>query len=220
MRKPMDSAILLAVCTALLYSWSTANYHGFLTTVSLDSDMMERSFHQVIYSGLVVSFGPVLLMLFLVTFTLYIWSHAVLPSYIDWVRGSIKTKRRIIRFRRYWIGKRISPAIEKHEKSRFNHAALCSLAGVVFILSLVYFEDLGQQQAKDIITKHATEENSLGSMISVVINKKEKSLRYLSCGEKNCAGIEAKSNKIYYFSQSSGYSFSYAPKNVTSASSE
>lgn len=42
MKKPIDSAILLAACTALLYSWSTANYHGFLTTVGLDSDMMER----------------------------------------------------------------------------------------------------------------------------------------------------------------------------------
>lgn len=212
MKKPIDSAILLAACTALLYSWSTANYHGFLTTVGLDSDMMERSFHQVIYSGLVVSFAPILLMLFLVAFVSFIWSHAILPSYIDWVRASVKSKRRVIKFRRYWIGKRITPTIEKNEKSRFNRAAIYSLSGFVFIVSLVYFENKGQQQAKDIIAKHLAGENNPGNMISVVIGSNDKTLRYLSCGAKNCAGIEDDSNRIYYFSQSSGHSFIYVPK--------
>ena len=218
MRKPIDSAILLAVCTALLYSWSTANYHGFLTVVGLDSDMMERSFHQVIYSGLIVSFGPIFLMLFLAASALYLWSHAILPSYIDWVRGSIKSKRRVIKFRCYWIGKRVTTTIEKQEKRRFNHAALYSLSCLAFIISLVYFEDKGQKQAKDIIAKHMAGENSPGSMVSVVISKNDKTLRYLSCGAKNCAGIEEKSNRIYYFFQSTGHSFIYVPKNVTSAS--
>jgi hypothetical protein len=219
MRKPIDSAILLAGCTALLYSWSTANYHGFLTTVSLDSDMMERSFHQVIYSGLVVSFVPILVMLFLVAFALFIWSHAILPVYLDWVRGGVRPKRRVIKFRRYWIGKRITPTIEKNEKSRFNRAAIYSLSGFAFIVSLIYFENKGQQQAKDIIAKHLAGENNPGNMISVVIGNNKKTLRYLGCGAKNCAGIEGESNRIYYFSQSTGHSFIYVPKNVTSASS-
>lgn len=212
MRKPLDSAIFLAACTALLYSWSTANYHGFLTTVNLDSDMMERSFHQVIYSGLVVSFGPILLIFFLIAITLFFWSHAILPSYIDWVRGSVKSKRRVVKFRRYWIGKRITPAIEKQEKKRFNYAALYSLSCFAFIVSLVYFENKGHQQAKDILAKHMADDNSTASMVSVVIGENEKSLRYLGCGAKNCAGIERNSNRVYYFSQSSGYSFIYVQK--------
>ncbi|ATD07094.1 hypothetical protein SIO17_08605 [Pseudoalteromonas piscicida] len=219
MGKPIDSAIFLAVCTALLYSWSTANYHGFLISVRLDSDMMERSFHQVIYGGLIISFGPILLTLVVASLSLYFWSHAILPSYIDWVRGSIRSKRRVIKFRRYWIGKRISPAIEKQEKSRFNRITFYSLAGLAFIFSLAYFENKGQQQAAEILEKHMADDNSSGSMITVFINKSEKTLRYLGCGAKNCAGIEEKSNKVYYFSQSSGYSFTYTPKNVIGASS-
>ncbi|PAU71178.1 hypothetical protein [Vreelandella alkaliphila] len=218
MRKPIDSAIFLAACTALLYSWSTANYHGFLIAASLDSDMMERSFHQVIYGGLVISFGPIILMLIVASLSLYFWSHAVLPSYIDWVRGSIKSKRRVIKIRRYWIGMRVSLGIEDQEKRRFNRVALYSLAGMVFILSLVYFENKGQQQAKEIIDRHMANDNSPGSMVTVLINKSEKKLRYLGCGAKNCAGIERNTNKVYYFSQSSGYSFTYTRKNVTSAS--
>ena len=84
-------------------------------------------------------------MLFLVAFALDLWSHAILPSYIDWVSGGVRSKKRIIQIRRYWIGKRVTPAIEKQEKSRFNHIALYSLAGLAFILSLVSFEDKGQQ---------------------------------------------------------------------------
>ena len=219
MGKSIDSAIFLAVCTALLYSWSTANYHGFLIAASLDSDMMERSFQQVIYGGLIVSFGPILLMLFIASLSLYFWSHAILPSYIDWVRSSVRSKRRVIKFRRFWIGKRITPAIEKQEKSRFNRIALYSLSGVAFILSLVYFENKGQQQANEVLEKHMASDNSPGSMITVSINKSEKTLRYLGCGAKNCAGIEKKSNKVYYFPQSVGYSYTYFPKNVTNASS-
>ncbi|WP_028672441.1 hypothetical protein [Saccharospirillum impatiens] len=209
MRKPIDSAIFLGACTAILYSWSTANYHGFLKAASLDSDMMERSFHQVIYGGLVISFGPILLMLLVVSLSLFFWSHAVLPSYIDWVRGSVKSKRRVIKIRRYWIGKRTAPSIEKQEKFRFNRVALCSLAGVGFVLSLAYFEYKGYQQANEVIYKHMASNNSPGSMIAVLINKSEKELRYLGCGAKNCAGIEENTNKVYYFTQSSGYSFTY-----------
>lgn len=212
MRKPIDSAIFLAACTAVLYSWSTANYHGFLIAASLDSDMMERSFHQVIYGGLIISFGPILLMLLVASLSLYFWSHAVLPSYIDWVRGSIKSKRRVIKIRRFWIGKRVALGIEKQEKRRFNHVALYSLVGFVFILSLAYFENKGHQQANEVIDKHMANDNGPSSVITVVINNSEKKLRYLGCGAKNCAGIEENTNKVYYFSQSSGYSFTYTRK--------
>ena len=54
----IDSAIFLAGFTAVLYAWSTAYYNGYLHVLHLDSDMMERSFHQVIYNGLLISFSP------------------------------------------------------------------------------------------------------------------------------------------------------------------
>lgn len=209
MKKPIDSAIFLAACTAVLYSWSTASYHGFLIVAKLDSDMMERSFHQVIYSGLVISIGPVILMLLLAWVLLFFWSHAVLPVYIDWVRSSVKSKRRVIKFRRYWVRRRVAPSIEKQEKSRFYRVTLYALGGVGYILSLVYFENEGRQQASEVIDKHMAGSNSSDSIITVLVDKSEKELRYLDCGAKNCAGIEEDTNKVYYFPQSSSYSFTY-----------
>lgn len=218
MRKSIDSAVLLATCTAVLYSWSTANYHGFLITVNLDPDMMERSFHQVIYSGFLVSFGSILSILFLIALSLLLWSHGILPDYIKYVRSSIKSKRRIIKFRHYWMGNKIISALEKQERNRFNYFLLYSFIGLAFILSLVYFEGKGQQHAKNIIERHLSGENDPTAIISVVIDDHKKILRYLGCGAKNCAGIEEETNRIYYFSQSSGYSVIYEVRDITGVS--
>ncbi|MBB1353518.1 hypothetical protein H5072_05635, partial [Pseudoalteromonas sp. SR45-5] len=121
MTKFIDSAILLAICTALLFSWSTAHYHGFLIAAHLDSDLMERSFHQVIYSGLMLSMLPLFLVLFTVSALLYSYSHMLLPEYVNFVRRSYKAKRKVVKTRKYWVGKRIAPEIEKREKKRFNN---------------------------------------------------------------------------------------------------
>ena len=76
-RLRLDSAVFIAGFTALLYTWSTAHYHGFLGTLRLDADMMERSFHQVIYSGLLISFAPVIIILILSALILYLYSFMV-----------------------------------------------------------------------------------------------------------------------------------------------
>ncbi|MBE9398997.1 hypothetical protein IOQ59_17185 [Pontibacterium sp. N1Y112] len=215
MRQPLDSAIFLAAFTGVLYCLSTAHYHGFLTTAKLDADMMERSFHQVIYSGLIVSFGPILIFLITVSCVLFSYSHALLPGYIDWVRGSIKAKRKVVSFRRRWIGKRISALVEIRAKKTFNHFLVLSLAGVCFIVSLVYVEKKGQSQALTALGNHVEGETRSSSNISVVISSNIKVLSYLGCGAKNCAGIEKGSNRVYYFPQSTGFSFVHDVEGVT-----
>ncbi|WP_208623567.1 hypothetical protein [Vreelandella songnenensis] len=170
---------------------------------------MERSFHQVIYGGFISSFGPTIIMLIMTSVLLYLWSYAILPLYIDKLKTSVRFKRKVIKLHRFWIGTRISLDIERKEKRRFNNIAFLLLASLAFILSLVYFENEGQKKAEKVISDHMAGENSSDSMITVIINENEKKLRFLGCGAKNCAGIEEKSNKIYYFSQDSGYSFIY-----------
>jgi len=209
-RKPIDSAIVLAISTAILYSWSTANFHGYLTTAKLDSDMMERSFHQVIYSGLVLSFGPILFALISYACALFVYSHAIFPCYIDYVRSGIGAKRKVVKFRRFWVGKRIAPAIERREKSRFNKVGVYTLLALLFIISLVYFEKKGSLQANEVLGNYLTNNEKSDGIIEVNINNTKKIMRFLACGEKNCAGIEVDSRRIYYFPQSSGFSFVYS----------
>lgn len=212
MKRTIDSAIFLAVITALLFSWSTAHYHGFLRVAQLDPDTMERSFYQAIYSGMVVSFLPILLLLFFTTVILFVYSHTILPIYIDYVRSGVKAKRRVVKSRRYWIGKRVSPSVEVNSKNHFNKSALFAFSGGLFILSLVYFERQGQDTATEILNAHLSGENSPSNMVTVKVDGETKVLTYLGCGSNNCAGIEEKTNIVFIFPQSNGYSFKYESK--------
>ncbi len=215
MRKPLDSAIFLAIVTAVLYSWSTARYHGFLSTIGLDADMMERSFHQVVYSGLVVSFDKILILLLILTLALFLWSRAIVPSYVDYVRKSIKNKRNIIKIKNRIIGKRKAPSFEISAIKKSNTVAIYCLIGFLFVFSLIYFENKGQAFAKNAIEAHFNGETSEKNKIKVMISNSEKALSFLACGANNCAGIEDKTNKIIYYPQSSGFVFEYKKKNVT-----
>jgi len=210
--KFIDSAILLTVCSALLFSWSTAHYHGFLVTAQLDSDLMERSFHQVIYSGLVLAIFPLFIISFSVSALLYCYSHMLLPEYVNLVRRSYKVKRKVVKLRKFWVGKRVAPDIEKREKKRFNHFFIIFVVATSFLISLVYFENKGQSHAKETLEFHQKGETSSKNTILVPYKKGSKTLHYLGCGSKNCAGIEPKTNRIFYFSQSTGFSFVHAMK--------
>ncbi|WP_284193860.1 hypothetical protein, partial [Vibrio zhanjiangensis] len=53
--KLVDSAGIAALLTAYLYCVSTAFTHGYFNTLGLDSDLLDRNFHQIIYSGLIQS---------------------------------------------------------------------------------------------------------------------------------------------------------------------
>lgn len=209
----LDSTLLIAILTALPFSFSTAHYHGYLSKAKLDSDIMERSFHQVVYDGLILSFFPMILCFVLIATALWFYSHALVPVYFDYVRGSIKPKRRIIKLKNYWVGKRVTPKLELEAKAKFNRAFIISIVVVLFLAGLIYFERKGENRAEAVLKQHFERVSEAKNLIGVEINKKYKELRFLGCGNKNCAGIEADTNKIYYFPQSLGFSFTYVIKN-------
>ena len=213
-----DSAVFIAGFTALLYTWSTAFHHGFLYTLRLDADMMERSFHQVIYSGLLISVAPVIILLLFSAFILFLYSHLMLPSYIDWAKKSIKTKRKIVKFRRSWLGKRSSPPIELRAKALFAKVALFAFVGFFYVVSLAYFESLGNDYANDTIRNHLESKNDPTEIVKLKIDKEERNLRFLGCGSRVCAGIEEDTNLVVYYSSSMGYSYLYQTPNVKKVS--
>lgn len=213
MRKNIDSAMLIAICTAILYSWSTANYQGFLSTAKLDPDIMERSFHQVIYSGLLISFAPIIITIIIATVFIFIYAHALLPMYIDYLKTGIKAKRNIINLKYFWVGKRKTPQIEIRARKFFNRVACLSLVAIVFIGTMFFAEAKGSKKAKDLLKDHFDVNKHKYSSIEVEIDGEKKELRGLACGVKNCAGIHASSNIIYYFPILSGFSYVYKKEN-------
>lgn len=205
----LDNTVLITGFTALLYTWSTAHYHGFLGTLRLDADMMERSFHQVIYSGLLISFTPVMMFFIVAALILYLYSHEILPSYIDWARKSMKSKRKVVKFRRFWLGNRSAPLIELRAKALFTKIAALTFFGVVYIVSLAYFESQGKANANQLIENHLKGNNIPTQIVKIKRDDEEKNLRFLGCGNRSCAGMEEKTNLVIYYPNSMGYSYLY-----------
>lgn len=209
MRKLFDSGLILAAGIAVLFSLSTAKYDGYLGAANLDPDVMERSFHQMVYSGFVISFSNILLFLLIMTAIIFLYSHGVLPAFIDYTRRGIKQKRKIVKLRKRLIGNRVSPEIEKRAKSAFNKSATCLFFAFLYVLSLAYFEHQGRQDFMKI--RHNYKNGSINGLETVHVKGVNKSLVYLACGAQNCAAIDPKSGSIYYFPESDGFYFKVNP---------
>jgi hypothetical protein len=208
-RFTIDSAIFLAGLTAILYTWSTALYHGFLKALHLDPDMMERNFHQVLYSGLVLSVGPICAMLIFIASFLYVYAHLVLPTFVVWLRRSIALKRNVVKVRRFLFGKRNISRIESRANALFARAILVTFFGFLYLISLVHFEQKGVVKAEKLLQLHHDGKSEPGRFIRADVGTEKKQLLFLGCGAHHCAGIENVTDEIHYFASSSGYSYMY-----------
>lgn len=205
----VDSAIFLAAFTALLYTWSTAYYHGYIGILNLNADMMERNFHQIIYDGLLISFAPIIVMLTISALCLWTYSHAVLPGYIEWLKSSIGRKRKVIKARRLLFGGRSETDVELRAKSFSLRTILLTFSGIFYVVSLVLFEREGKIKAEELLSAIISGDGYPSRMISVQAGDEIKNLFFIRCGVRNCAGLEKEEELVYYFDSSNGYSFSY-----------
>lgn len=203
-----DSAFLLAGATAFLYCVSTAYANGYLSTLRLDSDVLDRNFHQVLYNGFLVCLQPILVGLSAYACLRLLYSHLILPEIINWLCKAIRNKRRYIKIKRKWSGGRKERAAERVAKQKTISLLRCLGLAISFLLSLVYFEMQGKKAALDILKQINGKQISESGLIKVVIDNKTRTLVYLGCGARNCAGMELISKTVYYFPQN-GHSYRF-----------
>ena len=214
----LNSAVFLAAITGFLYCAGTAHFGGYLSSLRLDAGVLDRNFHQVLYNGFLVSFGQLLVTLFAYAGARLLYSHVVLTSLTDWLRKAPSNRRSYVKARRRWI-KRKDTNTERLQKQRTASVLKYMALGILLIVSPVYFESQGNKEALPILKQIASGKPvESSSMIHVKINDQEKSLFYLACGARNCAGIDLSSKTIYYFPQN-GHSYQYAVPAAVSPSS-
>ncbi len=206
----LNSAVLLTAATAFLYCISTAYFGGYLHSLHLDADVLDRNFHQVLYNGFLISFTQVLVSTFVYAIVRILYSRVFLPSLTDWLRRARVNRRRYIKARRALFGKRKHTEVERRQRERTTTAlGYCALS-FVFFLVLVYFEGQGKKDALAIMKQiEAGKAEEVSSIVHVKIEDKVKNLFCLGCGARNCAGIDLASKTIYYFQQN-GHSYQYA----------
>lgn len=202
----LDSGMALAAVTAFLYCASTAFTGGFLGPLGLDGDVLDRNLQQILYHGFLISFGSALLALIVYVLCRFLYSHAVLPGINDKLRKNWKRKRQFLRLKHHWTGRRKDSEIELREKQHSKTFAVLAAVFFVLIFSLVYFEFKGREAAALVRTKLESKSFLEHEMITVVINGQAQKLLYLTCGARNCAGVDPGTRIVQYFPQN-GHSY-------------
>ena len=200
--KKIDSALILAGITAYLYCSSTAYMNGFFQIFHLDSDVLDRNFHQILYLGLIRNLKPLMYgpMFFVIGLMLY-----------EIIAYNVKVKfpnppKLFISFRN----------LANKQAWLQSYGILTAKSITLFVLSLIFlgamliFEMSGRGAAQEI--KKSISDNNY-SKILVVLNGKQRELVYLYCGTRNCAGLDKEKNQIEYFKQDA---FSLKRKSLTS----
>ena len=214
----VDSGVALAAVTAFLYCVSAAYYGGYLGIFRLDSDVLDRNFHQTLYNGFVISFPLAFGLAFAYLGYRIVYSHLLLPALTDWLRTSSKKKRRFIKLRQKLLGKRKDAAIVQREKRHSVAIAFYAAAFLTFLLSLAHFESEGQKAALERLEK-INKTGLLSELMLVRINGQDIKLLALACGSRNCAGIDPLTRTINYFPQN-GHSYALPPQKIAPAAAQ
>jgi len=204
--KIIDSAIILTLITAFLYCAGTAYTHGYFGVFFLDSDILERNFHQIIYYGMLRS----ILILFLIFFFLavFITIHSgcvteISRSMISPENNERKTSKFIQNFK---LKRAPLTPIEKMHIQRIQKIWFLFFSFIIFIFIMDHIESKGVDAAQNI--KKSINE---GEYRAVKLDSKtnEKPFALLYCGARYCAALNPNNGNIRYFPQKEHSQFYY-----------
>lgn len=179
-----------------------------MRVLRLDADVLDRNFHQTLYHGFVTAFTPVFYVLSVLCVVFMVYSHLALPELNDALRGSRSRQRKALKIKRWVLGKRRDSAFERRQKRRSVWMFVFVVLGVAFILFLAHFERLGKERALKLLAG-LEQPMQDATMVSVQIDGRLHRLHYLSCGARNCAGIDPATRMVHYFPQS-GHAFQHS----------
>lgn len=197
----IDSAIVLAFITAFLYCASTAFTHGYLGVFHLDSDVLVRDFHQIIYHGMILNIWTIFGLPLFVALCISLHSSCALGLSNYLKKGFAKGRKFVALKKCFNFRTRKYSQLEKKHNKRVNVFWCIWIFAFIFFIAMALFETNGRKRAL-----LAVEMIKNGSYNSVKINGRDtgKYLAFLYCGSKNCAAQNTKSTEyeIVYFPQS------------------
>jgi len=204
--KFFDSAAILTFITVFLYCSSTAFIHGYFGVLYLDSGVLDRNFHQILYHGMILNIWTLLTLPFLIAlfFTMYGMCATELSRYI---RNSHTSGKKIVKLKRALrIEKKQPNLFELKHLKRMKISWLIFLSVFSFMLSMAYFEVQGKEAAHAILVKVA---NKKHNVVKVKSKEKNEPLAFLYCGARNCAALNIVTKEIVYFPQTGHSNFLY-----------
>ncbi|MGL4352673.1 MAG: hypothetical protein ACRCTP_01785 [Aeromonas popoffii] len=196
----LNSAGLIVLTTAFLFASSTAYTSALLRRLGLDSDLMERSFHQVLYHGFIIN------LLFLMALPLFLFFMAfVAYEFKDQMHRAFRgsNAKRFVNARKFLKPLRKVGVKFKRESYIMRRLGTIRLAtwmtlscSVFFVFVIAHHEQKGGDDAVANIEAIKKGETPL-----VYMDGDEAGYPFLYCGARNCAVYDKENDRIKYFSQ-------------------
>jgi hypothetical protein len=208
-----NSAIIVTLITAFFYCSSTVYTHAYLRRLGLDSDVLERSFHAVVYQGFIFNLQKMIFISFCI-----IGFASLRVFLIIEFRRSIKIKRKIVyckvKFLKFFFKENI--VLDSYEKSLFIgwiSAAKIFILLIIALVALVVSEGNGVKAAGDVNKRiacqliergkqspsHVNADTPRVSTIMPSIYQPDSELMFLYCGSRMCAGFDFDEEQVIYF---------------------
>jgi hypothetical protein len=210
--KFIDSAVVLSVLTGFFLSIGLTYQLGFYNYLDLDPSILESSLYESIYLAMsellpLINVYMFLIILILIVILYVIGRHIII---------NLKECEKVISF----INKLSYLFIYDKESKKiykcFVVIIFVLLISNCYFFILVNYYEKGKVYGGELITAFKADHVSKSKpkkmserIISVKIDGEKKELFLLECGANNCAAIEKKTNKIYYFPQNISFSFVY-----------
>jgi len=194
----LDSAIALAMITAYLFCASTAYVHGYFNTLSLDSDVLDRNFHQVLYHGMILN----LTYLFLLPLFFFVYNNIKKQSAqfsSKAAKNNFGLAKKIVKCQQFLKVRPINRnlIIQSYQKKE-KHSRIVFLIFIVFIISMYSFESSGKNSASE---KLDNIKNNKFNSIRFNLSTPRNQYALLFCGSRNCVAYDTKNNENFYFQQ-------------------
>ena len=166
--------------------------------LDLDSDVLDRNFHQTLYQGLLLNLKQLFLVLIAVA-TFYFSKSSFKIFLSSKIKKNYKNGRKIAEIKKTLRFKnRKNNRLERQYRPAINKSVGAIVVLVVLIFVLAHFERKGKLFAEDV--KASIIENRFNSVTFVEYSDVKK-IAYLYCGSRNCAGMDVETNEIVYFQQ-------------------
>ncbi|MFB2653860.1 hypothetical protein [Shewanella seohaensis] len=216
-----NSALVISLITAFFYCSSMVYTHAYLRRLGLDSDVLERSFHAVVYQGFMFNLSA--MMITLMIFTALVWVRTiVIIDFRKFVKTSRRNARRVCTLKNKLLNffniKRRS--FREDEKILIKKAIIVSqffLLLLIALFILAKYEQRGgnvantlkQRIAERLAEKYEHNKTAVAtniqpySIMTQSVPKSDSDLIFLYCGSRMCAGFDLEKEQVVYIPQAS-----------------
>lgn len=208
-----NSAIIVTLITAFFYCSSMVYTLAYLRYLGLDSDVLERSFHAVVYQGFMFN----LQLMISISFGIIGFAAGRVFLIIK-LRHSIKMKRKIVYYKRKLLSflfneNRVLDGLDKSLIMEMISVAKIFISLIMALIVLVMIEQNGVKAAGDVNKiiacqlierdkqnpSHAKADTPRVSTIIPSIYQPDSELMFLYCGSRMCAGFDFDEEQVIYF---------------------